>query len=449
MSDFKFSCPGCGQRILANDDYVGYQINCPGCQAAIIVPSNPAAPAAPAARSSIATTTPPGTKPPPAPPSVVRLSVSALESGQPQPGAPLPVPLQQHLAAVKAHVAGQNKKSYSGLMTAVVAVALIGLSAYLNKGWLTAKWKAYHAPSAAEIAATNQPPPDPPPPAELTASEVMQKVAGVYKALPSYSSTGKATAILDMSAFSAAMKAVGPQTVTTNMTLKMSRQLGFRIEMAPLTGSNNATAIGWSTNNLGFYQASNRRHPVASHDALFSMFNTGVKAGVSVGVGEIVRLFTDDASDGLAKPGLEWTRNPDERIGGQPCYVLAATIKLQNVLVWINRKSFLIAQTKVVLDATAAADMDDAKLKELLKAQNNGKDPTLAQIADARKLLKTSGSVTETYGNIQTNLSLALSDIEPPAPVAPVPATPAPAPAGGGGPGGGGGGPGGGGRGGR
>ena len=55
--------------------------------------------------------------------------------------------------------------------------------------------------------------------------------------------------------------------------------------MAPLLGSNNATIIGWSTNNFGFVQANNRRSRLASHDDLFSLFNTGAKAGVSVGRG--------------------------------------------------------------------------------------------------------------------------------------------------------------------
>jgi len=46
MSEFKFACPICEQRLAANDDDAGYQINCPACQAVIVVPSNPAGPAA-------------------------------------------------------------------------------------------------------------------------------------------------------------------------------------------------------------------------------------------------------------------------------------------------------------------------------------------------------------------------------------------------------------------
>ncbi len=38
MSEFKFSCPACGQNILCDTTQVGTQIACPGCNAAIAVP---------------------------------------------------------------------------------------------------------------------------------------------------------------------------------------------------------------------------------------------------------------------------------------------------------------------------------------------------------------------------------------------------------------------------
>jgi DNA-directed RNA polymerase subunit RPC12/RpoP len=412
MSDFKFACPACGQRLSANDDYVGHQINCPACQAAIVVPPNPSAPPAEPVRSSIAIATPPGMPPPPAPPKVARLSVSAL-------GSPTPIrvvePDQQGSAIYQAHQARQPKKSYAGLIIALVAVALISGSAYLNKDWLTAKWKSIRGPSAAEIAATNQPAPPPPPP-ELTAAEIMQKVAEVYKEIPSFSSTGKTIAVLDMSALSPALAAAGPQTVAADLTLKMSKPLSFRIDSAIPVGPSNITVTGWSTGNGDFLQANNRRTRMPSHSALFTAFNSGV----NVGVGEIVRLFINDTSDGLAKAGLEWTRNQDEKLNNQFCYVLAGTVKLQNVLVWVNRSSFLIAQTQVVMDGKSGpAAMDDAQIKEELKAMNNGKEPTLLDIANVKKMSKITGTITETYPNIQTNVALATADFEPPAPVAP------------------------------
>jgi hypothetical protein len=413
MSDFKFACPGCGQRMGANDDYVGQQINCPACHALIVVPPNPAAPPAPV-KSSIAIATPPGMPPPPAPPAVARLSVSALSA--PQDHAPAATASQdlQSLRAYQAH-AHKTKKSYSGLTTAVVAVLLIGASAFLNRDWLTNKWHSIHGPSAAEIAANNKPPPPPPPPPELTAPEIMQKVAEVYKALPTFSSTGKIIAVMDMSAVSPAYAALGPQTISSDLSLKMSKPASFRVDSSLSVGASNMTMTAWSTGNGDFLQVNNRRTKAQSRAALFSSLNNGV----NVGVGEIVRLFMNDATEGLAKPGLEWARNNDEKLGSQPCYVLAATVNLQNVLVWVDRASFLIPQTQVVLDGKPLqGDADDTKIKAALKEMNNGKEPTLAQIAEVKKMSKISGSLTETYTGIQTNAPIAAADFQPAAPVA-------------------------------
>lgn len=390
--------------MAANDDYVGHYINCPSCQKEIVVPANPDTP------SSLAINVP-GALPPPAPPKVTRLGVSALKSAAAPPPPAVPTSEQQGSAAFRAHVARQPKKSYTGLITGVAAVLLIGLSAYINKGTLAAKWKAFRRTPAEVYAATNKPPPKQPKPPELTAPEIMQKVAELYKDLTGFSSTGKATAILDMSAVSPAFAARGPVTVSGDLSLKMSKPLSFRIDLTIPKSTSNTTMIGWSTGNGDFFQANNHRLKVPTEDALFSSLNLGANTGVSVGAGEIVRLFTEDASQGLAKEGLEWSREKDQRIDNQPCYVLAGTVRLQNVLLWVNRNTFLISQIQVKLDGKSGqANMDDAKIKEEWKAANNGKDPTLAQIATVKNMLKTTGTVTETYGNIQTNVTFATTE---------------------------------------
>ena len=39
MSEFKFTCPQCGQHILCDTQWSGREINCPACQQALVVPS--------------------------------------------------------------------------------------------------------------------------------------------------------------------------------------------------------------------------------------------------------------------------------------------------------------------------------------------------------------------------------------------------------------------------
>ena len=41
MSDFKFDCPECGQRISCDTGYGGAQINCPACRKPLTVPAGP------------------------------------------------------------------------------------------------------------------------------------------------------------------------------------------------------------------------------------------------------------------------------------------------------------------------------------------------------------------------------------------------------------------------
>lgn len=39
MSEFKFNCPGCNQRLAATDESVGWQIQCPACQINLVIPN--------------------------------------------------------------------------------------------------------------------------------------------------------------------------------------------------------------------------------------------------------------------------------------------------------------------------------------------------------------------------------------------------------------------------
>jgi F0F1-type ATP synthase membrane subunit c/vacuolar-type H+-ATPase subunit K len=41
MSDFRFACPNCGQRISGNTTYQGTEITCPACQKTLTVPAPP------------------------------------------------------------------------------------------------------------------------------------------------------------------------------------------------------------------------------------------------------------------------------------------------------------------------------------------------------------------------------------------------------------------------
>jgi DNA-directed RNA polymerase subunit RPC12/RpoP len=59
MSEFKFSCAHCGQHISADDSWAGRQIQCPNCQAPLVIPQMAVAAAPAAPRLSPAAAPPP------------------------------------------------------------------------------------------------------------------------------------------------------------------------------------------------------------------------------------------------------------------------------------------------------------------------------------------------------------------------------------------------------
>ena len=104
MSEYKFSCPACGQHILGDVRYAGTPLKCPACQADFVVP-------------------------PPSPPGQLRIDVprrvaapgAAAQSAPVSRAATVPVP-----AAAVAPVQGQAPKT-SGLAIASLVLSLLTL----------------------------------------------------------------------------------------------------------------------------------------------------------------------------------------------------------------------------------------------------------------------------------------------------------------------------------
>src|SRR5436190_13131200 len=74
MAEFKFSCPSCKQNIICDELWCGQEIQCPSCQAQLVVPRQQAAeqsslvpkpPAAGASKLSIGKQQPSPSAPPP------------------------------------------------------------------------------------------------------------------------------------------------------------------------------------------------------------------------------------------------------------------------------------------------------------------------------------------------------------------------------------------------
>jgi DNA-directed RNA polymerase subunit RPC12/RpoP len=82
MTEFKFLCPECGQKLSGDVAYRGTQIACPTCQKTITIPAAAPAPVMPAAGTGVA----PGNAAPPPPPPPPRSAPPP-----PPPAAPAPI----------------------------------------------------------------------------------------------------------------------------------------------------------------------------------------------------------------------------------------------------------------------------------------------------------------------------------------------------------------------
>jgi hypothetical protein len=80
MSEFRFLCPECGQKILGDTAYSGTQIVCPTCQKSITIPAAASGAAAPVVAPALTGVAPGGAPPPPAPAS----SLPTAATGQNQ-----------------------------------------------------------------------------------------------------------------------------------------------------------------------------------------------------------------------------------------------------------------------------------------------------------------------------------------------------------------------------
>jgi outer membrane lipoprotein-sorting protein len=114
----------------------------------------------------------------------------------------------------------------------------------------------------------------------------------------------------------------------------------------------------------------------------------------------IAELFFD-TTNSLTDYARDFTKTNgvDANVNGQDCYVLTGEANHQDLLAWVNKKTFLISQIELVL---GSKPLTDADVKSLPKDQR-------AMVLTYSKI---KGTVTETYDNIQVNRNLTASAFE-------------------------------------
>ncbi len=355
MNEFKFSCPHCQQNIEATPEYAGVQINCPSCQAPIVVPKTPTAPV-------------------------------------PRPGKLTKAPSTVHYAAttpvMATAMARKAKKPRIGLYVGLGVGAVVAVAAILFVPKLLDKYHQHQEAAAAEQAATNTPPPPPP---DLEADEILKKVDATYKKLTSYSVQGISVGTIDMSQISPAMKE--PQTLTTKLSLRLGRPDLYRMEWEREAGTQQIKGAVWAAGKGDFVHTGTTTTKLKNRELALT---TAAASSGTLGM-FIAALFFDETNSPAATL-KNFAKTNNQTLNGQKCYVLTGQIASRNVLFWVHKSDFLIAQAELIL----GGKVDEASLAGL----------TLVQKAQMEKASKLKGNFIETYENIEANKVLNPGDFE-------------------------------------
>jgi hypothetical protein len=355
MNEFKFSCPHCQQNIQATPEYVGAQINCPGCQAAIVVPEVPSIPVPRAGKLTKA-------------PSTVHTPATS------------PV--------MAAAMVRKAKKPRIGLYVGLGVGVAVAVAAVIFTPKLLEKYQQHKDAVAAEQAATNAPPPPPP---DLEADEILKNVGETYKKLTSYSLQGISVGTVDLSQINPAIKV--PQEVTTKLSLRLGRPDFYRMEWERQVGKQDIKGAVWAAGKGDFVHSGTVTTKVRNREVAL---NTA--AAYSGTLGTFIAALFFDETNSPAVTLKNYAKTNNETLNGQKCYVLAGQITSQKILFWIHKSDFLIAQSELVLGGKP----DDATLAGM----------TLMQKAQMERASKLRGNFIETYEDVVTNKVLNPNDFE-------------------------------------
>ncbi|HUD48029.1 MAG TPA: hypothetical protein VMR33_14445 [Candidatus Baltobacteraceae bacterium] len=364
MSEFKFSCPNCQQNIAATSEYSGAQIMCPACNTPLVVPAAP-------------------DSPPPAHGSKLSMAPSTTS----------------HAATGTAFVSQgpptRRKKKRTGLYAGLAAggCGILGVIIFWHPldelGRSTYTKYIHHDVVALEQAPTNVPPPPPP---DLATEDILQNVADTYKGLTNYAVKGLSVAVIDISAIKAGQP---KQNSTEGVSLELGRTNLYRLEWELKTSGAPFKGVAWSAGKGDFVGYG--PYPAAKAKNRETALATASAASEAQCIA-LAQLFFDDTNS-VARQAAAFAKtngpNLATRINGRNCYVLDGEFAAHDLVLWIDKESFLIPQIQFVF----GGKLDETTLKGMPPAEKN-------QLMTWAKL---KGTITETYQNPDVNQDLTAS----------------------------------------
>lgn len=268
-----------------------------------------------------------------------------------------------------------------------------------------------------------------------SANEIVQKVLQKYESLTSFSASGTATSIIDMSGVdSKNLPMVSgkipqsvrdskefrdrfskPQKTGSEFSIKLGRPNFYLVEWEGQLGPAKSKGAVWSSGNedyllmemgkLKYVKMQNRDMALASA--------TGVSGGAANTMPHIFFKGNANILDLLKSP----VRHEDKMINNEDCYVCSGVIMGRKIILWIDKDDFLIRQTQQLIGGDMEIpDVTEDQIQEAIKQL--GGNPTPEQKEQIRSSMKNmkamssqmKGSMTETYRNIEINQPVKNSD---------------------------------------
>ena len=370
MSDFIFPCSQCGQHIQYDDGYVGCQINCPTCQASIIVPPTANGPAV-AGKSGAGTWRT----------VLISLAVLVACAGLAGGGWYLYAKHQAKLGNPAAQVSKPSASAAAGAKDILTKVQ----QAYSSLKSLSVEGTSVMIMDMSRVTA-----------ADLNPGQRQQasRQAKIPKAMTNRTEVSIKLAQPDLYRIEGAMKmAVG----SMNMT--------------------NTTAV-WSTGKTNYVlmMFSGFKNFSTVPDRRTAIMRNGQAGGLAMA---IPQLFFGEADD-MLRLIKDWGRTEDATVNGQDCCTLTGKLVGQKLKIWVSKANSLVLQSQITLGgAVSDADIDTAigifgtdgkKTPAQLEQEK-----TMAR-QQAAIMTKIRGVVTETYDSVETNPAFAAADFNYPVP---------------------------------
>jgi hypothetical protein len=190
----------------------------------------------------------------------------------------------------------------------------------------------------------------------------------------------------------------------------------YNVSWDTTTGPMKSKGTAWSSGAGDFIYTNMRGKPryvkMQNRDMALGMAN-GLSSGAA---GTLPAIFFKTQQNVLDTLKMGLTRQADESIAGDDCYVLSGNMMGMEFFIWINKATHLFKQTRILMGgAPINSGFNERQIKEAIKKANPKMSE--AQIAQsvqnaAQMASRMKGSMTQTYNSIEINKPVSPADFK-------------------------------------